>query len=442
MNKDIVIEISNLSKKYKLGSISSKTFVDDIKSFFFKFMGKENSINKTTSRNILNRKMTSGEIYALDNINLKVEKGEILGIIGKNGAGKSTLLKILSRITSPSSGNVKLRGRISSLLEVGTGFHPDLTGRENIFLNGAILGMTSNEIKSKIDEIIDFSGIESFIDTPVKRYSSGMRVRLGFSVAAYLDSEILIIDEVLAVGDAAFQKKCIGKMNSIAKDNRTVLFVSHSMTSVKNLCSKGIIIENGSITFQGNIHDVVQKYLATTHKTSFNGEFKKENPLVFKHLLEFEKVILRNSKGAITNTFNFMEDIEIEIYYEALEKIDHPNFWVELDCELGRVMKANMLIDGLSPHYIEGKGSIKLYLKNLKLSEQLFTINIGLRDSKNEVIASTIITAAGFYVKNNFKKMNIKSPYATKFIKASPILIPYVWEYDNKKLYPPYENNN
>jgi lipopolysaccharide transport system ATP-binding protein len=202
------------------------------------------------------------QFWALDNVSFEVKEGEVLGIIGRNGAGKSTLLKILSQVTTPTSGEIKVRGRIASLLEVGTGFHPDLTGRENVFLNGAILGMTKAEIRKKFDEIVDFSGVEEFIDTPVKRYSSGMYVRLAFAVAAHLEPEILIVDEVLAVGDAQFQKKCLGKMQEVSKGGRTVLFVSHNMQAVSTLCSHAILLNGGSIQQQGDVHNVINGYVS------------------------------------------------------------------------------------------------------------------------------------------------------------------------------------
>ena len=235
--KNYVIRIKNLSKVYRLGVISSGTLAEDISNLWSRYFLKKNSsmpIYYDDKEKIDQNKKK----WALKSINLNIERGDIVGVIGGNGAGKSTLLKILSRITSPTKGKIKIKGRIASLLEVGTGFHPELTGKENIFLNGAILGMSVNEITQKLDKIIDFSGIDEYIDTPVKRYSSGMRVRLAFSIAAHLDPEILLIDEVLAVGDQDFQRKCLGKIKNISELDRTVLFVSHNMTAIKSLCNK------------------------------------------------------------------------------------------------------------------------------------------------------------------------------------------------------------
>ena len=260
--KDIILKAENISKQYRLGQVGTGTMAHDLNRWWHQIRGKENPYLKIGDTNDRSTKGESDYVWALQDINFEVERGEVLGIIGKNGAGKSTLLKILSRVTAPTTGHIKFGGRVASLLEVGTGFNGEMTGRENIFLNGAILGMTKKEIASKIDEIIEFSGCERYIDTPVKRYSSGMTVRLAFAVAAFLDPEILIIDEVLAVGDAEFQKKAIGKMQDISREGgRTVLFVSHNMAAVKSLCTRGIVLENGSVKYEGGINEVVDYYL-------------------------------------------------------------------------------------------------------------------------------------------------------------------------------------
>ena len=246
---EISLKVEGLSKQYRLGQVGTGTLSHDLKRFIYRMRGKEDPFLKLGSANDRSSKNTEGYVWALQDISFELKKGEVLGVIGKNGAGKSTLLKVLSRITSPTTGEIKINGRMASLLEVGTGFHPELTGRENIYLNGAILGMSKFEIKSKLDEIVDFSGCAAYLDTPVKRYSSGMIVRLGFAVAAHLESEILVVDEVLAVGDQDFQNKCIGKMKDVSSSGRTILFVSHNMQSVQNLCQNGLLIENGTSTF-------------------------------------------------------------------------------------------------------------------------------------------------------------------------------------------------
>lgn len=278
--RNTILKIEDVSKQYRLGLIGSGTLQDDLKRWWYKIRGKEDPFLKVGDVNDRNTKADSDYVWALQDISFEVKEGEVLGVIGKNGAGKSTLLKILSRVTTPTTGTIKTKGRIASLLEVGTGFHPELTGRENIYLNGAILGMTKSEIQIKESNIIDFSGCERYVDTPVKRYSSGMRVRLAFAVAAFLEPDILIIDEVLAVGDAEFQKKAIGKMQDISStEGRTVLFVSHNMAAVKSLCSKAMVLEHGSIAFVGDTNAAVSFYLKGDsqflNKQVFGDDYKK-----------------------------------------------------------------------------------------------------------------------------------------------------------------------
>lgn len=259
---NVVIKVENISKQYRLGTVGTGSFAHDINRLWYKLRGKDDPYLKIGEENNRATKGESQYVWALRDINFEVQQGEVLGIIGRNGAGKSTLLKILSRTTTPTTGQIKIKGRVASLLEVGTGFHPELTGRENIFLNGAILGMTKNEIKRKFDEIVDFAGVERYINTPVKRYSSGMYVRLAFAVAAYLEPEILIVDEVLAVGDAEFQKKALGKMKDVSgKDGRTVLFVSHNMAAIENLCNKALLLENGIIHSIADAKTSISNYL-------------------------------------------------------------------------------------------------------------------------------------------------------------------------------------
>jgi lipopolysaccharide transport system ATP-binding protein len=257
-----VIKVENLSKAYQLGEIGTGTLSRDLERFWAKIRGKEDPFLKIGEYNDRAVRGKSDVVWSLKDLNFEIKQGDAVGIIGRNGAGKSTLLKILSRVTAPTTGTVKIKGRIASLLEVGTGFHPELTGRENIYLNGAILGMRKAEIKRNFDEIVDFSGVERYIDTPVKRYSSGMYVRLAFAVAAYLESEILIVDEVLAVGDAEFQKKCLGKMGDISKgEGRTVLFVSHNMNAVETLCDKSMLLNSGMIVNIDSTEEIVKEYL-------------------------------------------------------------------------------------------------------------------------------------------------------------------------------------
>ena len=276
------IEFENISKQYRLGLVSTGTLSHDLNRFWqTKVLRREDPYLKVGEVNDRAHKGASEYVWALKDINFKVEQGDVVGIIGRNGAGKSTLLKLLSRVTAPTTGTIRARGRIASLLEVGTGFHPEMTGRENIYMNGAIMGMSRAEITRKLDEIVDFSGCERYLDTPVKRYSSGMTVRLGFAIAAHLEPEILVVDEVLAVGDAEFQKKAIGKMQDVSRgEGRTVLFVSHNMGAVKNLCKRGIVLDQGMVAFDGNVDEAVDFYtksnsLKSTEKIVDNIEWKK-----------------------------------------------------------------------------------------------------------------------------------------------------------------------
>jgi len=273
MSKNIVIKAENISKQYRLGQVGTGTLSHDLKRWWALARGKEDPYLKIGEENDRTKKAVGDYAWALKDINFEVAQGDTLGIIGKNGAGKSTLLKLLSRVTSPSTGTIKVKGRIASLLEVGTGFHPELTGRENIFLNGAILGMSKKEIASKFDEIVDFSGVEMYIDTPVKRYSSGMYVRLAFGVAAHLEPEILIVDEVLAVGDAEFQKKCLGKMGDVASDGRTIIFVSHNMQAVQSLCKSALYLKAGQVVDSGRTDKVINNYLSREVKNKMHSQW-------------------------------------------------------------------------------------------------------------------------------------------------------------------------
>jgi len=309
---ETVIKVENLSKQYRLGQIGTGSLAHDFNRFWHKVRGKEDPYLQIGETNDRTKSGNSEYVWSLKDIGFEINQGDAVGIIGRNGAGKSTLLKILSRVTAPTTGSVKVKGRIASLLEVGTGFHPELTGRENVFLNGAILGMRKKEIQRKFDEIVDFAGVERYIDTPVKRYSSGMYVRLAFAVAAYLESEILIVDEVLAVGDADFQKKCLGKMNDVSKgEGRTVLFVSHNMGSIKNLCQKGIFLQNGQLKFAGSIDDAITNYLNTSRlESSFYKKFDpvKELPVTIEDVQ-----LLKNGLPTDETLFDFQDRVGFEL---------------------------------------------------------------------------------------------------------------------------------
>lgn len=319
---DVVIKFENVSKQYRLGVVGTGTLSHDLNRFFARISGKEDPTKKVGVSNKLN--VRDGDyVWALRDINFSLNDGEVLGVVGKNGAGKSTLLKLLSRVTAPTTGEIKVKGRIASLLEVGTGFHPELTGKENIFLNGAILGMTNREIKSKFDEIVEFSGVSKYVDTPVKRYSSGMYVRLAFAVAAHLEPEILIVDEVLAVGDAEFQKKAIGKMQSVSKSGRTVLFVSHNLTAVEQLCTKGILLQNGTLVMEGPIHDITSAY----KKASVNeNELKRSGT----RLVEIKNYEMTNMQGKVIDEVFLGENFKINAGFVAKETTDYTDFTLDI----------------------------------------------------------------------------------------------------------------
>jgi lipopolysaccharide transport system ATP-binding protein len=314
---DIAIKVENLSKQYRLGKVGTGTLSHDLNRLWHTIRGKEDPYLKIGQTNDRARKADSEYVWALQDINFEVKKGEVIGIIGRNGAGKSTLLKILSKITAPTSGQITINGRIASLLEVGTGFHPELSGRENIFLNGAILGMRKWEIQKKFDEIVDFAGVEAYIDTPVKRYSSGMYVRLAFAVAAFLEPEILIVDEVLAVGDAEFQKKCLGRMQDISdNDGRTVLYVSHNMASLSNLCKNSVLLVNGKINKVGRTDDVISYYLNTSTQNTDNLILR--NDRLGNGTLIFTNIKFYQNNKIVNQLISGVETI-IELSYKSKE---------------------------------------------------------------------------------------------------------------------------
>jgi lipopolysaccharide transport system ATP-binding protein len=334
---DTAIRVENLSKLYRLGEVGTGTMSQDLNRWWASVRGKEDPFAKVGETNDRSSKGASDFVWSLKDVNFEVKHGEVLGIIGRNGAGKSTLLKILSKITAPTTGSIKINGRIASLLEVGTGFHPELTGRENIFLNGAILGMSKAEIRSKFDEIVDFSGVERYIDTPVKRYSSGMYVRLAFAVAGFLEPEILIVDEVLAVGDAEFQKKCLGRMKHVSvNDGRTVLFVSHNMAAVKQLCNKGIVMQHGTTVFGGTQLEAVNYYQSTSNTNSYFEHKGSVDTAPGNKNIKILKFEVRPLKGEIVSVSSGLEfelvfinnkaDINLDVTFELRNMDEMPIF--------------------------------------------------------------------------------------------------------------------
>lgn len=412
-----VIKVENLSKQYRLGLVGASTFREDTQRWWAKLKGKEDPFLKLGVENDRTLRDESKFVWSLKDIDFEVNQGDVLGVIGRNGAGKSTLLKILSKVTAPTTGTVKVKGRIASLLEVGTGFHPELTGRENIYLNGAILGMRRSEISSKLDEIISFAGVEKYIDTPVKRYSSGMYVRLAFAVAAHLENEILIVDEVLAVGDAEFQKKCLNKMDEISsKNGRTIILVSHILPSIKSLCTRSILLENGKLTFDGKVNNTIDKYLNKFKDTlTFNPEHET---------IVLNKVVIKNNHSE-TNTLEFGDDLNIELFFSAKRQILNPSFWITIHSDFGPVYGANGLIDGIKPEFVEGEFKLEYTFDNLKLLPQEYTLYFGARDFDLHSILMSSVIIGRFNMITSLSELGFKNISDSFISTADPLLRSY-----------------
>ncbi|GAA4772073.1 MULTISPECIES: ABC transporter ATP-binding protein [Flavobacterium] len=383
--KDIILKVENISKQYRLGTIGTGTLSHDLNRWWHTVRGKEDPYLKIGEANDRSTKGNSEYVWALQDISFEVERGDVLGVIGKNGAGKSTLLKILSKVTAPTTGSIKSRGRIASLLEVGTGFNPELTGRENVFLNGAILGMTKKEIVSKMDEIIAFSGCERYIDTPTKRYSSGMTVRLAFAVAAFLEPEILVVDEVLAVGDAEFQKKAIGKMQDISKrEGRTVLFVSHNMAAVKSLCTKGIVLEHGKVVFDGESNAAVDFYL-TNNSNKINTDLLSRTDRRGSGELKFSSVCLLNEKGDSVLEIVSGDSVRFRLAFEQLKNTSAENlvFGVVFR-DINEVKVADFYSDemGITFDKVLQNGYVDLEIPKLLLRGGVYSLDIVVQNGK------------------------------------------------------------
>ena len=403
---DTVIKVENISKFYQLGLINHGTLAKDLQGWWAKIRGKEDPNSRVSLLSSAKNNSDNDFIYALKDVSFDVKQGEVLGIIGANGAGKSTLLKILSRVTSPTSGCIKIKGRIGSLLEVGTGFHPELTGRENIYLNGAILGMRRHEINRKLDEIIDFSGVEKFIDTPVKRYSSGMYVRLAFAVAAHLDPEILVVDEVLAVGDADFQKKCLGKMDDVSKkEGRTVLFVSHNMAAVRQLCTRGILLEKGCVSFVGTAENSIEKYL-TVNFNFVNNPLAQRKDRIGNGIIIFTNVILKNANGNPVSEAFVGQYLKIEVHMDIKDKTIDPSkliFACNLLDPYGTFI-TTWVSDELEHKFNNfDKGVISLEIPNLNLRPQTYNIwlQISVGTTAEQDFCDKIYPAARLVVLND-----------------------------------------
>jgi lipopolysaccharide transport system ATP-binding protein len=421
MSKDVILKVENLSKQYRLGTVGTGTISHDFNRFLARIRGKEDPYLKIGESNDRSSKGESEYVWALKDINFEVKRGEVLGIIGKNGAGKSTLLKILSKVTGPTTGSIKSNGRIASLLEVGTGFHPEMTGKENIFLNGAILGMTKKEISSKLDEIVSFSGCERYIDTPVKRYSSGMKVRLAFAVAAHLEPDILIVDEVLAVGDAEFQKKAIGKMQDISNSyGRTVLFVSHDMAAIETLCSRCILLENGLGIMNDVTQKVISEYLTSKQDIKNNVTFFKDDLFLksFKLLSEREEeidLILFDSPIIFKTEFESKKEMFNDFIFEIKIKSDKEKILSTFSTYLnkykfedkgGKTREISCKVNSIN--LIPGKYYIDLVVVNYMESDKLATIS--------NVLTFRVIESNQFIFSNK-----VKSKFHGDFIMK------YIW---------------
>lgn len=381
-----VVQFNNLGKSYMIGHKGTDqpylAMRDVISETMKKWWSRIRHPEYYTHENL-------EEFWALKDIDLEVQKGDRLGIIGQNGAGKTTLLKVLSRITEPTTGKIKIKGRVASLLEVGTGFHPELTGRENIFLNGAILGMTRSEIKRKFDEIVDFAGVENFLDTPVKRFSSGMHVRLGFSVAAHLEPEILVVDEVLAVGDASFQKKCIGKMDSVANEGRTILFVSHQMQAITNLCNRAILLDKGRIVERGNTKEIVDKYLNKKATDKIISLRERKDRVGNRSLKVIDTWIEDDQNNKVTQVQTGTK-ITICAKYEVLKR----NNIINLKTAFALNSIQNIQVSDLSNITTGNElklpngniGIIRCVIKKLPVNIGIYTYNIMLRNANDDII--------------------------------------------------------
>lgn len=402
MKSDIAIEFENVGKQYRLGRIGTGTLAHDLNRWIqTSILRKEDPYLMVGEVNDRATKGASDYVWALKDITFTVNKGDVVGIIGSNGAGKSTLLKLLSHITAPTVGNIGINGRIASLLEVGTGFHPEMTARENIYMNGSIMGMRHHEITSKLDEIVEFAGVERYLDTPVKRFSSGMTVRLGFAVAAFLEPEILVVDEVLAVGDAEFQKKALGKMHEISTgDGRTVLFVSHNMSSVKNLCKNGIVLRNGMIDYVGTADEAVDWYIGTrTSEIQNHVVFTKKNHPSWAYLeLEFLEMTMLNDPTSLATD----EDLDFEF------RVRCNNRWTKQACYTvffldteGRCV-SQYVTDMMDVPTDHDEYTVKLHLMNVHLTKGVYVINIemGTKDFSTSVVNyDQVLNAMSFEVK-------------------------------------------
>jgi lipopolysaccharide transport system ATP-binding protein len=412
---DYAIEIDKLSKRYTIDHQAVKG--DHLRHAI------EGAVRSPIAwlRSRREKKMRQVDFWALRDVSLKIKRGEVIGLIGSNGAGKSTLLKLMSRITFPTSGRIAIDGRIASLLEVGTGFHAELTGRENIFLNGAILGMSRAEVARKFDEIVEFSGVSEFLDTPVKRYSSGMYVRLAFSVAVQLDPEIMIVDEVLSVGDAAFRKKCMTKMGTFGGSGKTVLFVSHNMEAIRTLCKRSIWLKEGQVQMDGPTDEVIKEYLINISSEQIISQSDMDYGLTIRN------VVLRNSRGQECETFRPDEDLTVDVHYDARNRIEKPVIALGVCGNNGTCFTSNMLLDGHRPAYIEGRGQISCTFKSIPLLPQKYTVKLIVRAQSVRDIIVKYQDVAAFSVEGDLAEYGFKGEFEKYGPHSTPVVVPYEW---------------
>lgn len=389
------IKVEGLGKRYRLGVINRGMLYDDIQKSWARLRGRSHLAAKLDQAGRPMEEPThGGELWALQDVSFEVNEGDVLGVIGKNGSGKSTLLKILSRITSPTTGQARVHGRLASLLEVGTGFHPELTGRENVFLNGSILGMKTEEIKSKLDEIVDFSGVEKFLDTPVKRYSSGMQVRLAFAVASHLDPDILLIDEVLAVGDAAFQQKCVSKISSAAREGRTVLFVSHQTGAVESLCRKGIVLDKGHLVFSGSQTEALAYYgqrldIADTH---MEGRIDRKG----NGDVRVEEISILDGRSQLAGNLISGKAYDIHFYVKRAVDRHYQNYALEFTISTmfdSPILAQNTIWTGSGISRIDSSGKFVCQIPRLPLVPGSYRLSYSLKADMNFVILDALDNA-------------------------------------------------
>ncbi len=419
------ITAEKLSKRYRLGSTrrSEDTFLESLKAWARLPLDNYRRLRQL-SRFGEDEAESKDVIWAVRDASFEIKHGERVGLIGRNGAGKSTVLKIIARIVEPTSGRATINGRVSSLLEVGTGFHPDLTGRENVYFNGILLGMSKAEMDRKFDEIVEFSGVEKFIDTQVKRYSSGMLVRLAFSVAAHLEPEVLLVDEVLAVGDASFQKKCMGKMEEVAESGRTIVFVSHNLEAVRQLCPRALLFEGGRIRADGPVEEVSGLYLDSIT----GGAFKFESE---RHGLVLNEVVLKGAAGTATHQFSPGEELDVEIHFDAKQLIEKPYFVLGVVNAKAGCFAASMLLDGHRPDVLHGPGVIVCRFKSLPLLPQDFSVKLAIwgKDGRESIMEYQDV--ASFTVTGDLRNHGFLGEHLGLAARATPVVVPYEWKLPN-----------